>query len=156
VVTEIRGDQDPNDTLGEWIEIYNASGGPVEMTGLRMDLRSLDGSKSARIDVRSPGLTLPARGYFVIGNSLPGEEPTYVDFGWGLSLTGSLYGAAVLELRGCGELIDEVLWRNLPTTGSLQLSGSATPNATTNDQESAFCQSADPAGTPQQENPSCP
>lgn len=152
----MRGDQDPNDELGQWVEIYNASGHAVDLAGLRIDIRALDGSKSARIDVRDVNASVDARGYFVIGKSLPGEEPPQIDYGWGLSLDGDLYGAAVLELRGCGELIDEVLWRNLPTAGSLQLDGSATPNANTNDQESAFCASPAAAGTPRAENATCP
>src|SRR5262249_61788322 len=53
VISEIRGPQSGgSDTLGQWIEIYNASGHVVELQGLSLRMQHLDGSGDVTILVR--------------------------------------------------------------------------------------------------------
>ena len=135
MVTEIRGDQTPDDSLGQWIELYNASGQEQDLAGLVLIVRSLDGAKTARLIVRDHDLAVAAGAYVVLGEGLPGEEPPFQDFGWGVDLDGDLFDAAVLEVEACGTMVDRTLWRNLPDSGTWQLSAGLPPNSAQNDEE---------------------
>ena len=50
VVTEVRGNQ--SGTYGEWIELWNAGGGAIDLRGLRVGLRELDGANPDLLIVR--------------------------------------------------------------------------------------------------------
>jgi hypothetical protein len=145
VVTEIRGNAE------HWVELYNTRGLELDMSGITLRLSTLDGSKVDDIPLREPGtpLLVDTHAYFVAG------QGASVDFAWAGVYDGDLHDAAVLEVRSCNVLVDRVIWRNLPDTGSWQLPV-VPPTAVANDDESAFCGSPDPAGTPGQENPLCP
>lgn len=144
VVTEIHGGE-------QWIELYNASGRELDLSGLTLRTSGLDGSGLDEIPLRQPGtpLIVPSGGYFVAGAA------ELSDFVWTGVFDDDLHDAAVLEVRSCQTQIDRVLWRNLPDTGSWQF-GESPPTAAGNDDENAFCASATASGTPKQENPACP
>jgi hypothetical protein len=44
VITEIRGPQDPDDTRGQWFELFNATDRRLDLAGLRGTMRPLEGS----------------------------------------------------------------------------------------------------------------
>jgi hypothetical protein len=159
VVSEIRGDQTgTTDTIGQWIELYNASGRQLDLSGLTVKLRKIDGGSEAHIIVRAPALTVDAGAYVVLG-AYTGTLPPYADYGYLLDFSSNLYAAAAIELEACGVLIDRAVYRLLPGQGTWAFDGNQTPDATANDDEGAWC--ADSAGvgspgTPRERNNPCP
>jgi hypothetical protein len=159
VVTELRGDQDPNDTLGEWMEIYNASGVALDLSGLVIRLRSLDGSRDDRILIRTP-VSIDADGYAVIavGMASPGA---YVDYVTGTDAGDTMPVTGAIDLDGCadlsmGDFADQLTYRTgLPSTGTYSL-GVSPPTAIANDMPANWCTNPDPMGTPGEANPACP
>src|SRR5258706_434137 len=63
VLSELRGAQPSSDTLGQWIEIYNATDRTIDLAGLVVDMRKLDGSNEVRIIVRGGNPQISPRGY---------------------------------------------------------------------------------------------
>jgi len=164
VLTEIRGSQS-NDTYGEWVEVYNASEQSIDLSGLSVAFIKLDGSTQSALLVRSE-VVLAAGEYGVLGRQVPGAEPAYVDYGYIDDIDRKLYDTAAVDIRSCGERIDLVVYRNLPSKGTLALDGSINPpSAQANDDEISWCvdstedamsETAGIRGTPQEGNPVCP
>jgi hypothetical protein len=176
VITEVRGDQSGEDAYGEWLEIYNGSGTALDLEGLQIVLRRIDGGASGTILIRE-SLPVDAGDYVVIGRFAPGgTAPDHIDYGYTLpcedSSSGcdtqwfdtSFYDAAAIDLVACGELIDRTIYRNLPSRGSWSFDGAMAPSADGNDVESAWCddltEDADTPtmgyrGTPGEENIPC-
>jgi len=162
VISELRGAQSSTDSVGHYIEIYNASGRALELEGVWLRQVALDGSEQAYF-IREP-LELAAGGYAVIG---PGshsvdELPTWLDYGVGWDISGgnvsegvyprelirSNYPSGSFEIESCGVLIDRVFYApgSLPTSGTLACGGAETPpSATANDDASAGCWCVDDA-----------
>jgi hypothetical protein len=167
VVTEVRGNQD--DALGEWIELANVSGATIELRGLHLDVRKLDGSGADRYVVRR-SVTVAAGARVVLGSFT--TPPAYVDYGWhpdGLGAGGAiahLPDGGALDVSACDVTIDRVVWNDLPGYGTYSLGG--VPDANANDPASAWCVDAPPPptnpddppppapGTPGEDNVSCP
>jgi hypothetical protein len=173
VVSEVRGDQTGVDGYGEWIEIYAAA--DADLAGLEIRVRRIDGSASGTVLVRA-SLPVAPGDYAVLGGFAAGEEPAHVDQGWLLPCAGSasgcddpwldggLYDAAAVELYAGGELIDRAIYRDLPSTGSWAVDGTAAPSADGNDDEETWCadqrtdaQSPEQGvrGSPGEANPPC-
>jgi len=152
VVSEIRGPQNGVDGYGEWLELYNASGDTIELTGLRVSLLTLDGGSETSFALRGDGVTAPAGGFVVLGRFPAGEEPAHVDLGYADLYDRALPGGAALELEACGDTIDRVIYRSLPSAGTYSLSGDRfPPDGFVNDEETAWCTDAtEDADTPQQ------
>ncbi|HKA86491.1 MAG TPA: hypothetical protein VKE22_02460 [Haliangiales bacterium] len=159
VVTEIRGDQaGTTDQLGQWIEMYNASARHLDLSGLTVLLRKIDGGSHARIIVRAPTLGVDAGHYVVLGG-FASSLPAYVDYGYLLDFSSNLYTAAAIDVDACGTLVDRVVYRSLPTQGTWAFDGRRTPDATANDDERAWCVDAAGTGhpgTPRAGNAPCP
>lgn len=163
VLTEIRGPQSGDDGYGEWLEIYNASPGEIDLAGLALTIFKLDGSSESHILVRRH-ITVAADGYAVVGRQLAGQEPAYVDYGYITDFDRDLYDSGAIELSSCGQSIDITVYRNLPTRGTLVLDGDLSPTADLNDDEAAWCVDAEEdamsptqgiRGTPRERNRSC-
>lgn len=158
VVTELRGEQDGEDVVGEWIELFNRSGQTIDLVGLKVRLSTLDGGRRDEFTVRT-SLEVPPDGYVTLGRFSAGEEPAHVDYGYASELDRALNTTGAVELFGCGGLeVDQMIYRDLPTLGTLALDGAvAPPDARANDSEDNFCIDAAGAGegTPQMENPPC-
>jgi hypothetical protein len=175
VVTEVRGSQSGSDGYGQWIEIYNASSGEVDLRGLEIFVRRVDGGADGHILVRTSVL-VAAGDYAVIGRFLPDQLPDYVDYGYQLDCEDtssgcdsywfdtSLYDAAAIDLLACDELIDRAIYRDLPSRGTWAFDGDDPPDADANDVERDWCvddQEDDNTeqlgirGTPGEANPSC-
>ncbi len=170
VVTEIHGPQSGADGYGEWVEVYNASGSAIDLSGLSMQLTKLDGSSDLKMFVRS-AVSVEAGAYAVLGKQLSGAEPAHVDYGYLGDIGevdgtgGKLFDSAAVTLSSCGETIDVAVYRNLPTKGSLALSGDISPpTAASNDLDINWCvdereddetEQNGVRGTPREDNPSC-
>ena len=142
VVTEIRGAQSPEPGYGEWIEIYNGSPDTVDLTGLRVTLTKLvDGTAAASFVLRGGASTDAAPGdYFVLGRFPAGDEPSYVQYGYADDYDGDLPTGAAVDVFSCGELVDRMIYRSLPTEGTWSLSGAFDPPADAdNDAEDSWC-----------------
>ena len=161
VITEIAGPQTGND-LPPWIEIYNASGGSVDLQGLRLRFRRVDGSgESAAIVRRS--LRVEAGSYTTLGldADTDADRDTYLDYGFAADYQASWLTTAAVQLEACGTLVDDARYTSLPRMGSLSL-GTMPPTADANDLPANWC--TDPQigagtaipGTPQQANAACP
>jgi hypothetical protein len=161
VITEVRGDQDPDDSLGQWIEIYNASGLEQDLIGLHLRLRTLDGSSDDRIIIRR-SVPIAADGYAVIGLGPDDARPDGVDYGAGADAGTAMFSIGVIDLDGCDDTLDDTVYADrlqysngLPGLGTYSL-GTAPPTADGNDMLVNWCTNLTPAGTPGVANPPCP
>jgi hypothetical protein len=166
VITEIRGPQEG--TRGEWIELYNASGEPLDLRGLRGTLRPLEGSAvddelELTFLVRE-SLPVEPDGYVVLGTSLVDEvrrpevdysinsdfrlEPPDVVLPDGSVVPApagenadprALFSSALLRLYACERLIDGFAYTALPELGTLSYDGSSVPDADDNDDLGRWC-----------------
>ena len=159
VVTELRGDQDPDDGMGQWIEIYNASGVDLDLSGLVVRLRSLDGSRDDRILVRTP-VSVSADGYFVIGLGVTAPGP-YVNYVAGTDAGDVMPPTGAIDVDACDDLAaidfaDQFIFRtSLPGTGTYSF-GLSPPVGDLNDDEANWCTNPAAMGTPGEANPPCP
>lgn len=171
VLTELRGKQ-ANSSYRQWIEVYNASDEPVQLSGAQFRFTQKDG-KTQSFFVREP-LEVDPGAYVTLGGGDP-EEFAYLDYDYTVDFhtttsttkARDLPGSGVLALELCGELVDRITY-TLPASGTLALDGAAPPDAATND-------AADPTaaegwcadlragpktgiglpGSPQEANPPC-
>ena len=168
IVTEIRGAQEGPDTWGQWIELHNPTDRDLDLFGLRVEMRPLDGDEPDVVLVRTEGVALEAGGYGVLGRFDDDNRPEHVDYGFTVDLDSSLLSAARIQVKACGVVTDSVVYRNLPSTGSLSWDGALPPDATANDDELAWCpDTTEPSpdgpqtelgvpGTPGEANRPCP
>jgi hypothetical protein len=158
VVTEIRGSQDPEDTWGSWLELYNASGRAVDLAGLQLRFRREDGSAEIPVLVRR-SLEVAPGGYAVLGLFDDADPPPHVDYGFLGDDRGGWLAAAAIDVEACGAQIDRASYGPLPARGSYSLGGA--PDAERNDLPTSWCTDATqigPAcpGTPGVRNIGCP
>jgi hypothetical protein len=168
VITELRGAQEGPDTRGQWIEIHNASEGPVLLGGLRVRNFELDGTGEKSFLVRDPDLEVPAGGFVVLGAREADQLLTDMDYGFAGDGMSGLEVRGVLTLSVCGEEIDQVVYPDLPGEGTWALDGTSDPDADANDEASSWCVEATPQdpdgpmvdvgtpGTPGEGNRPCP
>ncbi|HVV83192.1 MAG TPA: lamin tail domain-containing protein [Kofleriaceae bacterium] len=110
VITEVRGGPSIVDNDGQWIELYNASGGSVDLEGLALTVDSVGGSQHDRVLVRR-SQTVAANGYVVIGKFADGTQPSHVDVGWGTTPSIPTDGKLTLS---CADEIDHLVYTGLP------------------------------------------
>ncbi len=159
VISEVRGDQTSSaDTLGQWIEIYNASTSTVDLAGLTVQIKRKDGGAISTILV-TRSIEVAPQGYATIGRFSDDALPAYIDFGYANQVSAGLYTSGAIALLSCDTQIDRIIYDSLPRTGTYNLSpASGAPSATTNDQPTAWCTDAsvEAAGTPKGANKPCP
>ena len=154
VVTELRGPQKPDDALSVWIELYNASGGSVDLEGTKIRFRKKDGSSEVPVIVRR-SVSVEAGGYAVLG--LVNDDairPAYIDYGFASDFHQGFLPAAAVDVEACGVRIDRAVYDVLPDTGTYSLG--VPPDDTENDVPASWCTNPTPEGTPQEANPPCP
>lgn len=166
VLSEIRGEQ--MSSWGQWIELYNASGGDLELFGLRVTMTPLDGSDADVVLVRTEPVEVIMGDRVVLGRFDQADLPEHIDYGWGSDLEDDMFASARLEIEACDVVTDQVVYRNLPPLGTLAFDGTALPTAENNDDDARWCNDATPSppgayptetgvrGTPGEENPPCP
>jgi hypothetical protein len=108
VITEIMYNPDEvNDTLGEWFEVYNASGFTVDLNGLVVSRISSSGSSSSF--TVSTQLIVPAGAFVVFGNNgdVSNNGGVIVDYEYGgFALVNS--GIQIMLETPLGVIIDTV------------------------------------------------
>jgi hypothetical protein len=159
VISEVRGDQtSSSDTLGQWVEIYNASNSSIDLAGLTLRIKRKDGGATSTILV-TKSIELASHGYATLGRFADDGSKPYIDFGYDNQVTAGLYTSGAIDLLSCETLIDRVIYDGLPRTGTYNLSpASGAPTATNNDQSTSWCTdaTAGAAGTPKGANHPCP
>lgn len=158
VVTEIRGVQSPEDALGPWLELYNASGRALDLAGTKIRFRRRDGSAETPVLVRRD-LPVEAGQYAVLGLFDDLEPPPHVDYGFLGDHRDTWLSAAAVDVEACGVRVDLVIYDPLPRMGTYSLGGA--PNAERNDLATAWCTDGTQIGaaflgTPQRQNIECP
>jgi len=163
VVTEVRGPQVPEDASGAWIELYNASGGPIDLLGIRVRFRSLQDAKAAGIPILvRRSLAAAARSYTVLGLFDDADPPPHVDYGFLGDFSAherAWVDQGAVEVETCGALIDHAPYDLLPDKGTHSLGGA--PDANRNDLPASWCTDATQVGatfpgTPRSQNIRCP
>lgn len=179
VISEVRGGPDVADADGQWIELYNASGAPIELQGVAIEIRD---NTADRVLLRRP-LTVAAGAYVVAGKYPDETRPAHIDVGWGA--TPGLPANAVLTASCGAQALDVVAYTNLPSPeenrdpappdppsgdkGTYAL-GLAPPDAVGNDTAGNWCidstETLGPCsdgtcleyyrGSPGEPNPACP
>lgn len=141
----------------EWIEVYNASGRALDLTGLVVTHARPDGSRRAAIALGA--VAIDAGGYLALGSAAPSALPPYLGYGYGDAL-GDLFntGGGKLALQ-CGDReVDAATYEAVLPGRSRQLSAGQSPNYTANDEAERWCDAAttefEPQsyGTPGQDN----
>lgn len=165
VVSELRAGQSGQDSIGHYIEVYNAGDRTVDLQGVWIFQTAVDGDEQA-ILIREP-LEVAAGGYVVIGPGVGDELPTWIDYGVGWDISGgdpesgepprelieSDYPTGFFSLVSCDALIDEVFYGpgTLPDVGTLACGNlDAPPSAEQNDDTATgcWCVDAEPSDTP--------
>jgi len=118
-----------------WIELYNAGGADISLGGVAVSQTQLDGTDEKQFLVHERTPVAPAA-YAVIG------------------APDGLFESGFLRVRACDVVLDELVYRTAPATGTLALDGVSPPDAQQNDLPGAFC--IDPTGSPGQGNLACP
>ncbi len=161
IITELMIDPEGTDTGGEWIEVFNTLGTPLEMKGLTLYTRDTDGSGSKTHVVRAG--TAPARGYFVLGDVRSGPNPSWINYSYadGLGSMGNARG--VVGLR-CGQMpLTEFTWNTAAKASrSRMLDGVGEPTGSIAAVEANYCDApsgnvyfGNNSGTPGAANPQC-
>ena len=66
----------PSGASDEFVEIYNASDSPVPIAGLVLEYRSAMGASWSTRATVPPGVTLPARSYYLVASTAYARSPT--------------------------------------------------------------------------------
>jgi hypothetical protein len=158
VITEIFANPAGTDEGNEWIEVYNATDVPLDLTGLVL-LSAKDDGSSVKEHVFGE-FTIEPGDWAVLGGVLEEARPEHVDYGYGNDL-GDLRNTAGQLALGCGEVsIDNVLYEEATDMTSRGLDGSRVPDATVNDDLTLWCDattifSDEIVGTPGAANDAC-
>lgn len=166
VITEVMIDPDGIDTGNEWIEVFNTLGTPLDLRGITLFMR--EGASATKTHTIRAG-TVPARGYFTLGDVRSGPNPQWINYSYGADLGSLPSASATLGLRcGTALTIDQMQYtRAAKPARSRMLNGALgglpiDPDATTNDDETRWCDTppghvylGSDNGTPQQPNPEC-
>lgn len=149
VITEVHGDRGT-----AWVELYNATGAPIDLAGTRVVFRKIDGSADIVTLVRR-SLTVAADGYTVLGHVGDDDRPAFIDYGFLADWRGARWLAnAAIDVEVCGARIDRILYSALPITGSYSL-GAMPPSAEANDLAASWCNDSREGGTPREANLPC-
>lgn len=161
VISEVMIDPDGTDTGSEWIEIFNTLGTPVDLKGLTLYVRDTDGSGAKTHAIRAG--TVPARGYFVLGDIRSGPNPAWINYTYadGLGSMGNARG--VVGIRCAMTTMAEFTYTSTAKPArSRQLDGVSEPNAIIAAVEANYCDTApgniyfgNNVGTPGTANPQC-
>lgn len=161
IITELMIDPEGTDTGSEWVEVFNPLGTPIDLKGLTLYTRDTDGSGAKSHTILAG--TVPARGYFVLGDVRSGPNPSWVNYTYkdGLGSFGNSRG--VVGVR-CGQTtLAEFTWSSAAKPNrSRMLNGLEAPNTTLAAVEANYCDTptgltyfGTNAGTPGTANPQC-
>lgn len=161
IVTELMLDPDGTDTGNEWIELFNTRATDATLTGLTLYKRNVDGTGEVTHSIASG--TVPASGYFVLGDVRSGTNPAWINYAYGTGLGALGNSSGVVGVR-CGNLVLGEFTYNVPSKAarSRMLDGTTQPPTTALAIEANYCDTPpgtlyflNNAGTPGAENPAC-
>jgi len=161
VITELMLDPDGTDTGGEWVEIFNTLGTPIDLRGYTITYRS--GTSTAKSHTIRASVQVPARGYVALGDVRSGPNPSWISYSYGDGLGAFGQSTGTVAIR-CGmTAINEYSYTRTARPGrSRMLGGAADPDASRVSSEANWCDTP-PAteyaprnyGTPGGPNPLC-
>lgn len=135
VITEIMANPEGADDGNEWFEVFNNTGGPVDLTGVVLTYRSSSGTVNTHV---LDGVMMPD-GYFVFGGILPEFAPDYVGYGYGSAL-GSMGNSGGRLALACDVIeVDGVDYQEIPSGRSMGLSSTVFPDHNENDRWDDWC-----------------
>jgi hypothetical protein len=161
VLSEVMIDPDGTDTGGEWLEVFNTLGSPVDLRGYTVSYRQ--GSAAAKSHTIRASFQAPARGYVALGDVRSGPNPTWIAYTYGDDLGSFSQSSGTVTLK-CGNLvISEYTYTRAARSGrSRMLNGSVEPSGTQVSNEANWCDTPTSAeytpknaGTPGGPNPQC-
>ncbi|MFT3710187.1 MAG: lamin tail domain-containing protein [Archangium sp.] len=161
IITEVMIDPEGTDTGGEWIEVFNTLGTPLDMKGLTLYVRDTDGSGSKTHVIRAG--SAPARGYFTMGDIRSGPNPSWINYAYADALGSMGNSRGVVGVR-CGmTVLAEFTYNSTAKPQrSRMLNGLEEPNATLAAVEANYCDTpttnvyfGNNSGTPGLQNPQC-
>lgn len=160
VVSELMIDPDGPDTGGEWIELFNSGTAPIELKGLQVYTAKPDRS-GLKVHTLLAG-TVEGRGYFTLGDVREGPNPPWVGYAYGDDLGSLPQSGALIGVRCGTTVLDELVYAGGDAARSRMLGGASDPDATANDDASAWCDTPEAeiystpnAGTPGRANGLC-
>jgi hypothetical protein len=160
-VSELRTRQ--SDVWGQYIELYNPTASELDLVGLALNLKKLDGSGERLIVVRDRDLKVAAGDFVVLGRFDNQDKPDHIDYGFADDFESDLYSDGLLTVYACDTQIDQLVFRDLPSLGSWSFDGAEVLTVDSNDIESNWCVDPTPApgdgapaGTPGEANRPCP
>ncbi|MEZ4361063.1 MAG: hypothetical protein R3B48_12840 [Kofleriaceae bacterium] len=141
-----------------WVEVFNATAQDVELLGLAVRLRRLDGGAEQRLLVRRE-VVLAGGGYGALSLSTDAGRAAFASYGLADVAPASLYPAGAVQLETCEVVVDRVRYAGLPSDGSLAR-GASSLGAAGGDDAGSWCEAraasaAEPPGTPGEENGPC-
>jgi len=158
VITEIMANPDGDDEGNEWFEIYNATTTATDLTGLTL-IESKEDLTGASQCVMTQMIIEPGA-YLVLGGVATEFKPDFVDYGYGDGLDGIANSAGRLALQ-CGSTeVDQVIYAETTSGHSLGLDGTLTPDYSTNDNMTNWCDATEQYGpnaygSPGEQNEAC-
>jgi len=137
VVTEVHANPDGSDGQGEYIELFNATGGSLALDGLTLMASRADGASPK--SHRFIGASIEGGRYFVVGNAPVDSMPAHVDYSYGNTLGSLRNSDAVLAIRCSDMLIDRVSYERTSDGRALELDGRLAPDHELNDEANHWC-----------------
>ena len=139
VISEVMANPTGPDDGQEYFEIYNASSGAVDMSGVTLRYAKVDGTgeKTHVMDE----IVVEAGDYLVVGDVVQELKPNHVDYGYGNALGSMLNGGAKLAILCGDEVIDETEYPDMEGDEgvSFGLDGNVTPDHLLNDDTENYC-----------------
>ena len=161
VITEVLNNPAGGDTGNEFIEFTNKTAQDIKLAGVNVYIQKADGGTGFKQHVIRTG-TIPAGGYFTLGDVRSGPLPDWLNYSYGDSLGAIPNESLVVGLKCRDTLIDEVtLLAPSETSHAWQLNGALPPSASDNDTATNWCSApasfgtAGSFGSPGQANPEC-
>ncbi|MDP3151645.1 MAG: lamin tail domain-containing protein [Archangium sp.] len=161
VISEVMIDPEGTDTGGEWVELFNTLGTPLDLKGLTLYVRDTDGSGAKTHAIRAG--TAPARGYFVAGDIRSGPNPSWINYAYGDALGSMGNARGVVGIRcGMTTLAEFTYNSAAKPQRSRMLNGVSEPTSAVAAIEANYCDTpagsvyfGNNAGTPGVANPVC-
>lgn len=114
LVSEVMAGSD-GASSNEFIELYNAGGTSVTLTGWSVKKRTSTGSESTLVAAsRLEGKSIAPGGYLLLGNDTGYAGATPLDVRWPTSYTLAYAQNAVRVLDASGMVLDEAAWMEVP------------------------------------------
>lgn len=161
VITELMIDPDGTDTGNEWLELFNPKASPLQLTGLVLYKRNLDGTG----EVTHPltGGAVPAEGYWVLGDVRSGANPAWINYAYGAGFGALTNTSGVVGVRCGNTVLGEVTYTVAARSArSRMLDGAQQPPTPAFALEANYCNTppgtlyfGNNAGTPGSANPAC-